>query len=159
MSVSTTAARRALAFASLDEVMPEVDRLLEGHTTVGNWSLGQICSHLARAITGSLEGFPIQAPWLLRKTLGPFYLRKILREGRMAEGIKLPEEVLPKPGLDAHAEAEALRAALLRFADHTGPPALHPFFGRMRRDQWDHLHRIHCAHHLSFALPEGPTQP
>jgi hypothetical protein len=159
MSVSSTAARRALAFASLDEVMPDVDRLLGGHTTVGNWSLGQICNHLARAFAGSVEGFPIQAPWLVRTTLGPIILRKILKEGKMAEGIKLPEEVRPKPGLDDRAEAEALRAALRRFADHTGPPAPHPFCGRMSRDQWDHLHRIHCAHHLSFALPEGPNLP
>ena len=34
--------------------------------------------------------------------------------------------------------------------------AMHPFFGAMTRPQWDHLHRIHCAHHLSFAVPEGP---
>ena len=38
--------RRALSFATLDGVMPDVDHLLTGHTTVGQWSLGQICNHL-----------------------------------------------------------------------------------------------------------------
>ena len=50
----------------------------------------------------------------------------------MPEGLKLPEVVLPKPGLDARAEAEALRAALRLFAAHTGPMADHPFFGADR---------------------------
>jgi hypothetical protein len=155
MAQTTTAARRPLAFASLDQVIPDVDRLLQGHTTVGRWSLGQICNHLTGAFVGSVEGFPRKAPWLVRKAVGPIILRRLLGTGRMAEGIKLPEGMRPKPGLDDRAEAEALRAALRLFAAHPGPPATHPFFGRMSREQWDHLHRIHCAHHLSFALPDG----
>ena len=51
-------ARRSLTFASLDEVMPDVDRLLRGHTTVGNWSLGQICGHLAQGVDRTIGGFP-----------------------------------------------------------------------------------------------------
>ena len=39
--------RRALQFASIDEIMPEVDRLLQGNKTVGQWTFGQICEHLA----------------------------------------------------------------------------------------------------------------
>lgn len=47
------ASRRPLAFASLARVMPDVDRLLEGHTTVGYWSLGQICNHLTQSLKGT----------------------------------------------------------------------------------------------------------
>ena len=32
-------ARRTLSYESIDEIMPDVERLLAGHTTVGNWSL------------------------------------------------------------------------------------------------------------------------
>ncbi len=39
--------RRTLRFASLDEIMPEVGRLMAGYTAVGNWTLGQVCEHLA----------------------------------------------------------------------------------------------------------------
>ena len=42
-----TQGRRTLRFNSLDEVMPEVERLLKGHSTVGTWSLAQICRHLS----------------------------------------------------------------------------------------------------------------
>ena len=53
--------------------MPEVDRLLEGHTTTGQWSLGQICNHLGTAMQYTVEGFPEQAPWLLRRTRGCYW--------------------------------------------------------------------------------------
>ena len=139
------AERRALTIASLDEVMPEVDRLLGGHKTIGTWSLGQICNHLTSAFKGAIEGFP--------KKVGPVYFRKILKEGIMPEGVKLPEEFLPKPGLDDRAEAEALRAALRFYTAHVGPMAEHPFFGPISRDEWTQIHCIHCAHHLSFVLP------
>ena len=33
-----------------------------GHTTVGNWSLGQICNHLTKALTASVDGYPVQGP-------------------------------------------------------------------------------------------------
>lgn len=135
--------------------MPEVDRLLQGHTTVGNWSLGQILNHVSGAMIGSVDGFPVKVPWVLRTLIGPVIKRRLLSTGRMAEGIKLPKKVLPKPELDARAEAEALRAAIAGFSAHPGPFADHPLFGPMRRDEWDLLHRIHCAHHLSFVLPDG----
>lgn len=154
---TTTDTRRTLTFASLDQVMPEVDRLLPGHKTVGNWSLGQICNHLAAAVTVSVDGVAVKAPWLLRKTIAPVVLKRILKAGRIRDGFQLPEEFVPKPDLDARAEAEALRASLRLFAAHSGPVAEHPFFGRMSRDQWDQLHRIHCAHHLNFVLPADPA--
>jgi hypothetical protein len=147
------AERRTLTFTRLDEVMPDVDRLLEAHRTAGHWSLGQICNHLSAALQGSIEGFPIRAPWPVRKLIAPFVKRTLFRTGRMAEGIRLPKVALPKPNLDARAEAEALRAALRFYAAHTGPMVEHPFFERLSRDEWTRLHCIHCAHHLSFVHP------
>jgi len=149
----TTPGRRALQFQGLDQVMPDVDRLFDGHETVGKWSLAQICSHLSAAVIGSVDGYGMKAPWLVRKLVGPVIWRRTMSSGRIAEGFKIPEAALPKPGLDARAEAEALRAALRSYASHTGPMAVHPFFGALTRGQWDQLHRIHIAHHLSFARP------
>ena len=145
--------RRTVEFARLDEVMPEVNRLLAGCTTVGNWSLGQICKHLNAAIRSSVEGYGANAPWLIRATLGRVFKRKILRTGRIAEGIKTSPTLIPTPGLDDRAEAEALRAAIAYYLAHSEKRALHPFFGRMTAAEYDRLHCVHCAHHLSFALP------
>lgn len=147
------AARRPLRFDRLDRVMPDVDRLLEGHETVGRWSLGQICNHLAGAVLQSVEGSTHRAPWLFRKLAGPIIRRKILRDGRMPEGVKVPRQFLPEPGKDARDEAEALRVAIGRFVAMTGPPADNPLFGPTTRRDWERLHLIHCAHHLSFAIP------
>lgn len=149
--------RRALSFSHLDEVMPDVDQLLEGHVTSGRWSLGQICNHLATVLQFTVEGFPEQAPWLLRQTIGPMAKRQVFGSGAFPEGVKIPEKYLPRPGLDPRAEAEALRASLRYFQAHAGPLADHPLFGSMSRDEWDRYHAIHCAHHLSFALPHVPS--
>jgi len=149
------AVRRPLEFTSLDQVMPEVDRLLQGYTRQGNWSLGQMCQHLTISIRGSLEGFEGKGPWLLRVALGPTIKKQILRSGKVREGIKPPGFFLPGTDLDDRAEAEAYRAALRFFSMHTGPLADHPVFGRMTYAEWDHLHRIHAAHHLSFVHPNG----
>jgi hypothetical protein len=145
---------RTLAFVSLNEVMPEVDRLVDRHRTVGNWSLAQICNHLSGFIILSVDGFPKLAPWILRKTVGPLVCQRILKTGRIPTGIKTPKEFEPKPGLDAQAEVEALRAAIQVFSAHPGPFATHLFFGSLTRSQWERLHAIHSAHHLSFALPD-----
>lgn len=149
------AARRKLTFASLDEVMPDVDRLLRGHTTVGNWSLGQICSHLAQALHFTIDGFPPEArlPWIIRVTIGRFLLWRILRVGRFVEGMRMPKKHEPQSGTDARVEAESLRAALRRFAAHTGPLADQPLSGPVSRDVWERFHCIHSAHHLTFAIP------
>lgn len=148
------AARRPLSFTTLDQVMPEVDRLLQGHTTVGNWSLAQICNHLTTSLVGSVEGFEGRAPWLVRQTFGRLARRRLFRMGAIPEGVKLPERFLPRAGLDPRAEAEALRASIQLYAAATDAPPLHPLLGRLSRAEWTRLHCIHCAHHLSFVLPQ-----
>ncbi len=145
--------RRTLDFARVDEVMPEVDRLLDGYATAGSWTLGQACNHLAATFRMSVEGSGVKVPWLVRATFGRIFKRKVLTERRMKEGIKTPEEFLPKPGLEDRAEAEALRASIAHYRAHPELRAPHPFFGPMTGDEWDLLHCIHSAHHLSFAVP------
>jgi hypothetical protein len=63
------------------------------------------------------------------------------------------------PEADPHASAASLREAVSRFLDAPGPFPTHPMLGAMDRGQWLHFHRIHCAHHLSFALPSPPDEP
>jgi len=151
-----TAGRRELHFDHLSEIMPEVDRLLAGHETFGRWNLGQICNHLAGSLRGSVEGLPGRVPWIVRRTLGPIVFRRICRTGRMPEGVKAPPAVEPRPGLDARAEAEALRASIRLFEEYLGPIPEHPFFGPLRKDELARLHCIHASHHLSFARPVAP---
>jgi Protein of unknown function (DUF1569) len=145
------AERRELTFASLDDVMPEVERLLAGHVTVGRWTLGQILNHLSTAIL-----LTAMAP---ASSSGPtreedVFRRRFFHRGRFADGLEVPlPEMLPQPGLDPRAEADALRRAIARYASRTGPSPAHPRLGPMTVDEWTRFHRIHCAHHLGFAVP------
>jgi hypothetical protein len=148
--------RRELTFHSLDEVMPEVDRLIAGgHTTVGRWSLGEILQHLARTLRMVLEPPMKPAPWIVRRTVGPLIFRRILGTGRMAAGIKGPAVLMPQPGRDARAEAEGLRATIRRFQEQLPERFEHTFFGPVTGADFARLQCIHCAHHLSFVLPES----
>ena len=146
--------RRDLHYGSLNEVMPDVDRLLRGYTTVGRWSLGQVCRHLAEALRLTVEGKPIRGYGWLRWTIGPLIRGRFLRNGRMPSGLKMPTASLaPPPGLDDRAEAEALRASLRYFLTAELPNRTHPILGTLSPQQWRRFHCIHCAHHLSFVLP------
>jgi Protein of unknown function (DUF1569) len=154
------AERRALALSGLDQMMPEVDRLLSaGYAPAGNWSLGQTCKHLTETMAGSMEGFPpIPFPnrailAVLRPLIGRTLKAQLLRSGTMKAGLPLPKKFVPKPGMDDRAEAEALRAMARMYASYSGPMAPHPMFGAMTRAEWDRVHLIHTTHHLSFLVP------
>lgn len=147
--------RRELSFAKMDEIMPEVDRLIDrGYTTVGNWSLAQVCHHLSSSILWSMEGYPVAVPWIFRATLGKFFKKLILGSGKMRAGIKVPAAMIPKPDLDLRAEAESLRGAIQVYQSHPDQRVPNPMFGKLTSDEGDRLHCIHAAHHLSFVLPK-----
>jgi hypothetical protein len=144
------AERRTLSFASLDEVMPEVERLLAGHATTGRWSLGQICHHLAAAFRLIQEG----DPGIRLEPLPEAVRRRFLRRERFPDGVEIPHPALrPPAGLDDRAGADALRAALARFAAAEDPFPPHPSLGPLTRDEWARFHCLHCGHHLGFAVP------
>lgn len=152
MATTSRSKRRELRFEHVSEIMPEVDRLLGGYRNLGAWTLGQICNHLAATFRYSIEGFPSSVPWIVRRTLGPLVLRRVLTKGRMPDRVPAPSSIRPATGLDDRAEAEALRASIRIFEEFLGPVPEHPFFGQVTKAHLAQLHAIHAAHHLSFLL-------
>jgi hypothetical protein len=146
------AERRQLVFASLDEVIPDVERLLAGHTTTGKWSLGQILYHLASALRLTVEGPPSSAEPTREQDISR---RRFFRTDRFPEGRQAPAILEPNPSLDARTEADSLREAIDRFVSSTGPFAAHPILGPLSKDEWSRFHCMHFAHHLGFALRAG----
>jgi len=153
-------ARQQLEFADLDRLAAELTRLRDtGYTPQGNWTLGQICDHLAIFFRGSLDGFSQRVPWLIRVTLGKLILRSIFKNRGMREGVKVPKSFLPgEPGDDAESVATLLEL-IDRFRAHPGDYHPSPLFGHLSREQWTALHLIHAAHHLSFLTPGEAGPP
>lgn len=134
--------------------MPEVDRLREGHRTVGSWSLGQICQHLATVMRRVVD-LPASTPVDPSQRLPEERKQQVFRTGQLPEGLPAPPELLPDPAVTEEDGAEALRSAIAHFnASATGPVVPHRLFGPLSKDEWHRLQCIHCAHHLGFALPD-----
>jgi hypothetical protein len=147
-----TPGRRTVAFQSLDEVMPDVERLLEGHATVGNWSLAQIIRHVATVMRRVVD-LPASTPHDPSLLVGDEKKRQVFESGMIPEGLPGPAEVMPSETLGEHEEAEGLRQAIAHYKASAGPVIAHRLFGPLSKAEWDRLQLIHVAHHLSFALP------
>jgi Protein of unknown function (DUF1569) len=144
--------RRTLKFTSIDEIMPDVERLLEGHTTVGTWSLAQICRHLSTAMRRIVD-LPASTPYDTSQFVSEERKREVLSSGLLPEGMPAPQVIQPTETLSEREEADGLRAALAYYRASSGPVVPHRIFGPLTKDEWDRLQLIHCAHHLSFAIP------
>ncbi len=148
-----TPGRRPLSYASLDEVMPDVERLLEGHATVGNWSLAQICWHLS-TVTRRVVDMPASTPQDPSQWVGEEQKRQVFDSGMIPEGLPGPPEIMPSGTLAEREEAEGLRQAIAHYRASPGPAIPHRIFGPLTKAEWDRLLLIHVAHHLSFAVPK-----
>ena len=156
--------RRQLRFASLEEAVRDAEHLLaNGYEKAGNWDLSQCCHHLAVLMDYPIDGFPrFPFPlnvgcWLLKHTVAPGRLKKVLDSGVFPDGIPTDKRTVPKSGgsggggNDAEA-VERLKQAVERLLAHTGSFQPSPLFGMLDKETLVKLHRIHTAHHLSFLL-------
>jgi hypothetical protein len=142
--------RRILDFASIDQIMPDVERLIAGHYTVGHWTLAQILHHLATAIRLTSLGRAGSSPG----EDSDAFRRRFFRSRRFPEGVAAPDpRLIPPTDADVHVQREALRKAIEVFTLAAGPFPGHPRLGPLSKDEWNQFHCIHCAHHLGFAIP------
>src|SRR3954454_1603130 len=123
-----TQGRRTLRYGSLDEGMPDLERLLQGHTTVGNWSLAQICRHLSTVMRRVVD-LPASTPHDSSQWVGEDRKREVLASGTLPEGLTGPPEVMPVNTLGEREEAEGLRAAVAHYKASPGPVIPHRIFG------------------------------
>jgi Protein of unknown function (DUF1569) len=144
--------RRTLRYESFDEVMPDVERLLDGHTTVGNWTLAQICHHLAAVLRRHVD-LPASTSFDPSDRVSEEQKRRMLESGILPGGIAAPPGVLPEAVRGERDEAEGLRAAIAYYRDSPGPVIPHRILGPLTRDECDRFELLHLAHHLSFAIP------
>ncbi len=156
--------RRKLKFTTIDQVIAEIDRLhASGYQRLGNWSLGQMCDHIATLAEKSLAGFDTQLPTLFRMTLGKIIFHQIVLKGRFPRGIKAPAEFTPKPAPandDPAAEIQRCNLALQKVQRATAEQFQpHPFAGRVTAEQWRQAQAIHASYHLGFLIPNPTSGP
>ena len=144
--------RRNLRFESFDEVMPDVERLLEGHATVGDWTLAQICNHLSMILRRHVD-LPASTTFDPADRIPEERKRLVLETGVLPQGITPPPGMLPESVGSDREEAEGLRRAIAYYLASPGPAITHRILGPLTREEWDRFELIHMAHHLSFAVP------
>ncbi|MGV3485297.1 MAG: DUF1569 domain-containing protein [Planctomycetaceae bacterium] len=162
MTAKQPALRRMLRFASIDELLAELERIEAADRrgtlrTMGHWTAGQILAHLAAWIEYAYEGYPVKPPpffvrWILRRML-----RKILRDG-MRPGVRIPGVQGGTTGADEMQTREAaqrLRNALQRLASREPARFASPAFGEMSDDDRIQLTLRHAELHLSYLSTEG----
>ena len=156
--------RRSLRFQAIRDMRHDLEQIENAHASgslrrSGNWTEGEILTHLAAFIEFGYNGFPkeVSPPWLLAVLFIRPRRGKYLREG-MPAGIKIPgakrgtvgmEDVPVEKGLGR------LREALDRL-EKTNPPIESPAFGPMTHDQKIKLALRHAELHLGFLHPEHP---
>jgi hypothetical protein len=124
-------------------------QLRRGYTKVGNWSLEQICWHLNTVMTFTMRPGPHDA--VAVDETAKATLAKILA-GQPLPQVTAPERVVPPA--DAGTDAiDQFLATIERFKTFTGPYAPHRLFGDMPFSDYQRLHLIHSAHHLSHLIP------
>lgn len=145
--------RRELILKNLDEAVQECRRLYEsGYEAEGNWSLGQICNHIRLTMESNMRGYP---KWMtamgypLRPILRKFALTRLLA-GRSINGVRTAGIYVPDSELNDEVELKLFEQCVENFINSTDQLHAHPGFGNMPRDQFNHFHAAHAAHHLSF---------
>ena len=148
---------RTVRFGSVEECAADVRRILSasesGHLScTGNWTPGEIMSHLANWIDYAYVGYPIGAP--------PFFIRWILRRrlprmlrGEMPRGVRIPGVKGGTAGMESLEPAQAahrLLAALKRLQDDEPAKFDSPAFGPMSHDERITLNLRHAELHLGF---------
>ena len=155
MSVVTkkVTGRRTVRYQNLDDLLADAEQLAAGDVRrLGNWSLGQIMEHLAKAYHGSIDGIEFRFPWPLKLMMRLFMKKKFLY-GSVPPGFSIPAEV--RDQVEPHAETTteqglaALRDSIdrLKRETHRQP---HPVLGNISREEWDQFHLRHAEMHMSF---------
>ncbi len=151
--------RRRLRFATLDELLADVERIVAADRAgtlrrTGNWTTGQTMNHIASWANFAYEGFPMRVPWFIRIIL-KLKRAKYLRDG-MPSGVRIPgtkEGTFATEPMGTDEAAEKLRRVVERLK--AGEPAKHesPAFGPMSLEERIALNLRHAELHLSFLHP------
>jgi hypothetical protein len=148
--------RRAIHFESLSQIVTDAETITaQDHRTLGTWTSGQICEHLAKTIDVMVDATSMKTPFVIR-VVGRC-IRGVVLTRPMRPGMKLPawasKHLLPEP-VDLETGLEHLRSSCSRLEQQSDSMD-HPIFGRLTKAQAVKLHCRHAELHLSHIVPAG----
>lgn len=128
------AEKRALDLRTYADVIVEIERIEAGaYDQSGNWNLSQVCEHCGILMRGTLEGFEVRVPWLVRVTLGKWFKRQWIARRKMARGGPTLKQFLPRAAADDPKPIEDAKAMLRSLARGVGGVASIAFAGGIER--------------------------
>ena len=157
----TVTGRRELKYASLAELSADLDALERAHAegrldALGGWSPGQVFQHCSILMRCAVDGFPVDAPWIVRVIITALFKKKALSGAPLPPGTKIPNQasfLRPDDDVSFETGLTLLRDVLDRV--EAGERFTHPspIFGRLTHEEWTTLQLGHCSMHLSFLKP------
>lgn len=161
MSDPRTTERRSISYATFDDLARDLDALEAAHRAgtlrhTANWTAGQNLEHCAILMECALDGFPSNAPWIIRTLARALFLRAALSGKPAKAGYKLPKQasfLIPSDSATFENGIARVRRVIerLRAGERFAHPS--PIFGTLTHDQWTSLQLGHAALHLSFLHP------
>lgn len=158
IDTSTVTDVRTLRFTCSTDVLADADRLVAAERVgtlrhTGNWTLGQIFSHVAAFMDYPYDGYPpaLRPPWIIR-LIGPLLAGRFLK-GALPRGFRIRGVPGGTVGADDVPPGEGLARLKRSWArlDAAPPDAPNPVFGRLSHEQWKALHCRHAELHFGFA--------
>ena len=155
--MATVVDRRDLAFNNIDEVLADAQQLAAGEVrTSGSHTFGQILNHLALSQDVAAGRVQAPPPPFFMKLMLPIMRRMVINAKPLKPGVKLPRQgesfFWPDKEFDVPSAMEYFTDSVAYYKSH-GPLEIHPFFGKLTREEADQLTCRHAALHLSFVHP------
>ena len=145
---------RRLGFKTEDDVIADVERLRKGYKQLGNWTLPQICYHVAMPMQ-----FAPPEPADLQRTpeqdaMKSGFVDYILTERKMKPEWKADGPWVP-PDDAGDAEVDVFLDALRTQRDYPHDRVMMGPIGPVQTDEFRGVNLAHAAHHLRYLVPTG----
>lgn len=117
----------------------------------GKWTPAHVFRHCAQSIEYSMSGYPKMNSWLFRNTIGPIAKSKFIGDGQMSHDINDPIPGAPDiANSDDHSAAIGeLIVVIEKYSAYRDELRDHFAFGGATHEQYEKLHAMHIADHLS----------
>jgi hypothetical protein len=137
----------------LDELLADAEQVAAGpYKTLGNWTYGQILTHLTEAMRSTMDGFAFRAPLPMRVIVRLFMKKKFLSKP-LPSGFKIPKRFPQPDDVSIDVALGKMRAVIERLKT-TEERAFHPFLGKIPKEESDEFQLRHAELHMSFVVPE-----